>query len=137
MSGTIYQSQFQAISVDVTSMLGHQEWYEETINMGHNEYRKDLESFIKSLDNRKIPSRWLIDLRNFNYVMSPEMQEWHNKHVFQKIFTGQKFYFAIINNGDFVNDLAVNQTFDEAGNLILISKSFSEEALAYEWLLNS
>lgn len=80
-------------------------------------------------------SRWLIDLREFHYIMSPEMQDWYNKHVFQKIFVGQKFYFALINNGDFVNDLAVSQTFDESGSLTLTTKSFNNEKTTYQWLL--
>ncbi|EAY30024.1 hypothetical protein [Microscilla marina] len=133
---TIYQSRYQSIAVEKSLQLGHQEWYQDTVDMSDDEYRKDLGQLVRKLERQKIPQKWLINLSGFHYIMSPEMQEWHSLNVFQKIFVGQEFYFAVLSNGDFVNDLAVSQTFDETGNLILTTKYFKEETPAYAWLLD-
>lgn len=95
--------------------------------MDDNKYQQEFLNLVEAIKARYYANYWLIDLRNFDFIVGSELQEWHKDHVFQKLFNTRTVYFALLQNSSFVNDLAVKQTFDEAEELALMTRDFKDK----------
>lgn len=132
---TLYESKFQVLTLNTSQDIIYEHWFSETYTMDDNEYQQEFLNLVEAIKDRYYANYWLIDLRNFDFIVDPELQEWHKDQVFQKLFNTRKVYFALLQNSSFVNDLAVKQTFDEAEDLALMTRDFKDKEEARDWLI--
>ena len=113
----LLESKFQKIYIDTTLDIYIQVWYSTTEDMSDDEYKNEFTTLIENVDPDSVPIKKLIDLTDFEYVMSPDMQEWHNENVFKNLIdkyvdgVARLFFFieifAKITDGERDSDLGL------------------------------
>ena len=114
MKTTIYNSPYIEIFLfKDTNIMAHV-WKPATIHFTDELYKSEYQRIIKSLINLSdLPHKTIIDLREFYFALSPEMQDWHGENVFSILYNLGEFYLAVINSPDFIVTVYVEQTFEE------------------------
>jgi len=89
------------------------------------------EFFRKNSDK---PQQMFIDMREFRFVVSPELQEWHAKTNFTKYLEMGISQVAILVSQDFFAKISVEQSFEENIVANSIIQYFEDENEALAWL---
>lgn len=138
MKQHIYESKYSSVHIDFETDIFFHIWYASTEIMTDEEYKKEYGQLLEALSEfDKLPQKNFIDLQQFKYFLSPEMQDWHSEHIFSRFLPDKKRYLAVRNSIDFVASLYVEQTFEELfeNGHEVIKKHFSNEKDALDWLL--
>ena len=78
---TIYESKYLRVSHNQPNQLFYYVFDKKTEEMTNDEYILLLKDFIK-LTRQYRPKRILGDMLQFNFVISPETQEWIDENLF-------------------------------------------------------
>lgn len=82
---------------------------------------------------------YLLDNRNFLYIMTPEMQEWQAKNVSSKVADyvtdPSALKVAIVMSSDFIAQLSIEQAINEGHSDSNSFRYFDNVEEAREWLL--
>ncbi|OJJ14525.1 hypothetical protein BKI52_42875 [marine bacterium AO1-C] len=114
-------------------------WKEATKEMTEAEYRMIVTDIV-DLMNRKYQEgvwsspNWLLDNRDFRFVMSPKLQEWQAKYVFTKTTKTVTQKCAVVMSADFITQFTIEQTFEEHQFTHFRTKYFTDLQQANEWL---
>lgn len=135
---TIYQSPYQKILFNPEYQIFEQIWLPESEFMNDDIYKKEFRDILNATEAYKGKSNKIfIDSLNALYVVSPELQEWHNEHVFSRLIEMGIKRFAVLLSRDLFTQVSYEQTFEEAENAGFQIEYFDDRAKAYAWLLGS
>ncbi|OJJ22808.1 hypothetical protein BKI52_00200 [marine bacterium AO1-C] len=137
MKINIYNSPYIEIFLFKEANIMTHVWKPATIHFTDEEYKAEYQRIIKSLLKLPaIPQKTIIDLREFYFALSPEMQDWHGENVFSILYNLGEFYLAVINSPDFIVTVYVEQTFEEFNEkkLKITRKHFENLEEAKIWL---
>jgi hypothetical protein len=128
-----YKSKYQTIIFDELTNFLMQSWSENTNLMQNKDFEKEmmiLADFIEQLQ----PKHLLIDMQNFLYIVTPQMQKWVNENVNSKLLkTNSKV--AFVGSEDMFVSIAVQQTLEENEGKDMNRKYFNNKEDAMRWLL--
>ncbi|GEM_PF-687162 len=135
----IYESKFSKTIYDEEKSRLVTVYFPETVHLTDELYK---EEFLKSTESVKDwrlsaslkSSSQLLDMRNFFYVIVPELQEWHNQNVFPEVMALQLKEAAIVVSPDIFAQISVQQTVADDSDVNFISKIFDNEGEAITWL---
>ena len=102
--------------------------------MSSNEYIEELQVFIDLVKKHK-PIRVLGDMVDFNFTITPQIQEWLNENLFpvyQEI--GFKKIAILLSKG-FFQSLSIQQAMQEENANSFQTSYFDDAVKAQEWLL--
>jgi len=139
MKTTIYNSSYIEIFLFKETGIVTHVWKPATIDLTDEEYKTEYRRIVKSLLKLPIISnKTIIDLREFYFALSPEMQDWHGENVFSILYSLGEFYLAVINSRDFIVTVYVEQTFEELNEkkIKITRKYFENLEDAKQWLSN-
>lgn len=130
----VYQSKHQTVAIDEEKGIFFHIWNKSSEQITEEQYKEEIIALGLAAGRHQIPPKGLINLTNFLFVISPEMQEWHNKNIFQP--EGGYTHMAIVATPDFITSLSVEQTFEDGAEVDLDfeTRFFSQEAEALDWL---
>lgn len=138
MKTIVYDSPYiEILLLEETNIMTHI-WKPTTSSFTDESYKSEYQRITKALQNLPLfPQKTIIDLREFNFTLSPEMQDWHEENVFSIIYPLKEFYLAVINSPDFIVTVYVEQTFEEFDERKskIVRKHFENIDTAKEWLL--
>lgn len=127
---------FTEIQYDIALKLITFFWKKETYLIARSDVRLELHSFnrlLETIDGENL----LIVIKNEFCTISPEMQTWINQNVtslFEKLAIRK---IAIIPPTDYIADLSVKQTINEAKEILknkITIRVFDTEQTARRWL---
>ena len=127
----IYKSTYQTIILD-NSILS-QTWQKKSDDMDNQLFKDEMVELGKAFDNKK-PKLVLINMQNFVFAVSPEVQEWVNKNVNSKLLQVGTQKIAFVVSSDLFTKISVEQTLGEDEEAELPSKYFKDVEKAKKWL---
>ena len=131
---TIYESKYLKVSHHCTQRMFHYVFSETTWDMTTDEYRQLLEDYINIIRKYR-PKRILGDMVDFNFVISPELQEWIDQHVFTAYAEIGFEKIAILLSTQYITNLSIQQTMEENNMSTFESEYFNDTDAARAWLL--
>jgi len=133
---TLYQSNFYQISYDEKHQLIHYYHPATTFDMTPGQYQQELQTVIKYWLEYK-PKLGLGDLRDFQFIITPDMQEWMDNQ-FQPVIEAINLQkHAVLLPPEFVVQLAVKQAVEINPGTHVETCYFTDEQEAKQWLLTS
>lgn len=136
MEKVLYESRFWRMTYYPDKTLMRYTWYSSTNEMTEAEYKEEMRKNAEISSSVEVKSG-LIDLRNFLYSISADVQSWTDREIFPKLSeTGYK-KLAFLVSKDLFAQVSVEQMLDEevaAANFQ--TRYFESEEEAQEWLQN-
>lgn len=104
--------------------------------MTEEEYRKESLNFLEIADKYQSKGN-LIDTRDFQYIISPDMQEWLNTAVFPKLMATGVQKMAFLVTEELFAQVSIEQTMnEEAAKEGFQTHFFENREAAMSWLEN-
>lgn len=140
MKVTIVESKFCSIYFDEDLQLYEQYWHKESEDMEDDDYKKiHIEWVSKLVENQYDIAFFLLDNRENNFSMSPELQEWQAENILAKVLENlpsPDVKVAILQSEDFISQLSIEQAMEENQEADETTRYFDNEVEAKEWLLS-
>ncbi len=134
----IYNSQYQILLLDTRQDILIEEFDFESENYTPQEYKKDFtdlsQAVVDKVQDKYTVKKILIDMQNFRFVITPELQKWHNENVFPIVAKVGIRWFAIIVSSDVFASVSSEQTIDEHQEQFFTTRYFSNSQDAFNWL---
>lgn len=137
MRTTLYTSKFQEVSFDDETLLLYANFFPATAEYTDESYKEDFLQFKEKIINLNIKriKYSFADMRNFFFTVTPALQEWHNKHIFEfAVATGTE-KLGILLMEDIFAAVSIEQTIEEEVRPFE-TRFFKDEQSALNWLLS-
>ena len=123
-------NEFQRILWDESTGIIGIDWKEATSRMTDDDMKHELELFASYVERKRAP-RILIDLTEFGYRMSPEVQQWWSENILPRYNVVEVKRFAFLFKPDTEITAAMNQS---APGALFLTRSFNSLKSAIDWL---
>lgn len=132
----IYRSTYQTFVLFAKEALLIEIWNSASEDLNDEIYKKEFlltnEALAPYFDQI---NKVLIDARNFEYPISPDLQNWHNQQVFARVKAGSFIKTALVTSKDTLVQISMEQTFDDAEEIVGREfKLFEKITEASQWL---
>ncbi|EAY24720.1 hypothetical protein [Microscilla marina] len=108
--------------------------YPATLRLVDEDFINGSYGFLKDLRSHQ-PRFVLLNLRGFQFTISPEVQDWLVENIFPFMETLKIEKVAIVTSLDALSHLSVEQTIEEDLPTSKITRYFQGETNARRWLL--
>lgn len=108
--------------------------YPTTLRLTDEDFINGAPNFLKDLRVHQ-PRFLLLNLRGFQFTISPEVQDWLVEHIFSYTKGLKIEKLAIVTSLDAMSHLSVEQTIEEDSHIHHITRYFQGETNARRWLL--
>lgn len=129
----IYRSQFKEVFWESDHQLISKKWFKTSEDMTPDEFKHEMTEYGKLVNLYK-PKKELVDTTNFNFTITPELQEWVGNNVFQIYDQVGMKHAALLVSKEFIAQLSLEQAMDEGHGQKLIKRYFDNEKEARDWL---
>ncbi|OJJ14523.1 hypothetical protein BKI52_42865 [marine bacterium AO1-C] len=114
-------------------------WKKATEEITEAEYRMIVFDITEAVLERVHEGKWrapnwLLDNRNFLYVMSPKLQRWQAENIFAKINDIGTKKIAVLTSENVVSQMSIEQSFEENNYLNIRTQYFYNHEQATDWL---
>ncbi|OQX98616.1 MAG: hypothetical protein B6I24_04850 [Bacteroidetes bacterium 4572_128] len=131
----IYESQFLNIFYEEDISLMTEIFTEETENITDEKYKKMMLNILECIKKYK-PIKLIVDLKNFIFIIVPELQEWQDKNIVPEISKCSAKIAAYIVSKDFFSQMSIEQTVEEEeSEKNFTVKYFEDIKKARKWIL--
>lgn len=129
----VYKSKNWIIEFDKENKTIHPKWFSESRDMTEQEYLNEMYKYVETVEEHK-PAKAMIDLTEFYYGITPQIQEVVDKEMFPRILAAGVRRVAIIMSPDFITQLSIEQVMEEDKGKEFDTKYFASTKEAKEWL---
>ncbi len=121
---TVIKNKYQEIFYSGFQKFLMQVWLKRTVVMSDKEFQKEMLLLLRHLKKNKI-EKLLVDMRDFFYIVIPEMQVWIDRNV-NAYLQNNGVKVAYVMSPDDFTKISVNQTLEEVAGLEM-DKDFFEK----------
>ena len=132
----IYQSLIHHLFYSPDTHLLKQVFTEKSKHMAWPEYQEELTRTAEYVRNYH-PSLFLVDARNFAFVILKDMQGWIRDHVISVVEEVGVQKWAVISTPEFISQVSIEQTIESNRHNHFQAQYFDSEEEAMNWLLNN
>jgi len=132
----IYNDQYRKVVFEEENKILYLEWFEETLNMNEEEYKKASIS-IPAFAKEQKAIRVLINAVSSKFIVTPEIQNWVNKNTVHKYLEAGVQKLAILLPTELFTHISIEQLVDD--NKSQVQKRiqyFEDQNEARNWLIN-
>lgn len=128
-----YNSEYLTINYNKSLSLIEFRWKPQSAELSDDIIKSE---FLKEVElcEKYNPKNLLINTKDFQYVITPELQEWTDNSIFPKYIEAGVKQIAIVVGEDIFANVSVEQTMDEENASTIQSEYFTSEEDAIEWL---
>ncbi len=108
----IYKSQFLNIFYEEDISLMTEIFTEKTENITEKCYKKMMLDILECIKKYK-PTKLIVDLKKFMFIIVPKLQEWQDKNIVPEISKCSASIAAYIVSEDFFSQMSIEQTVEE------------------------
>jgi hypothetical protein len=130
----IYETEFVTAYWDATNKIIKTLWETPPI-MAEDDYRKEITRYFEAI-KEYLPAFSLINAQNAQYNVRPDTQTWMVENLFPIYVQIKLKKMAIIVSKDFITQLSLEQTIEEADNSIFQTSYFDNEDDALNWFID-
>ncbi|TAF64200.1 MAG: hypothetical protein EAZ55_12110 [Cytophagales bacterium] len=127
------QNHIVKVEYDEKNSLFKHTWNDQTEAMTNEEYKK-LVLWVNNLAYQVDASFHLVNTSEFNFSISPDVQEWVASHVFPMIAEKDVKKIAFIISKDLFSQISIEQFVEENKQAAVKVLYFDNEELALKWL---
>ncbi|MBX2843181.1 MAG: hypothetical protein KTR26_15535 [Flammeovirgaceae bacterium] len=109
-------------------------WFPESEEMTEEVLKKELLYWANGI-KQFLPTRLLVDSRQFIFTISPSMQIWMAENIYPFYTKNEVKKQAFLVSHDFIARISIMQGVQEVGSIITESQYFVLEKEAFSWLL--
>ncbi len=128
------KNEYQLVTYEKENKLLKQVYKKNTTNLNDKKYQKQELLFAEEV-KKYSPCCLLIDFRDFNYPIIPEIQDWIVHEIFPVYVKAGVKKMALLESAEMIAQLSIEQTVDEDDEKEIEIEYFSNENQAREWLL--
>jgi hypothetical protein len=128
----VYEDEYIIMAYEASYSILYYAWKPANINLGNEEYKQEC-LIALSISENYLPTNVVADLRESEFIISPELQEWlYRTNTLKNIEMGVKRIFVIMKE-DFVQQLATEQFIaeDKTKSLLFIYTDSLEDAMIW------
>ncbi|WP_291726473.1 hypothetical protein [Bernardetia sp.] len=129
----IYKSKFVSINILPKKELLIIEWLSDSEDMTEEEFKNEIQAEIVAIKEYK-PTNILARTTQMSFVITPNMQEWHNELVFPVFKNIGVSKLAIILSSDIFSQISIEQLIEDNTEAEFITHYFDKEDKALLWL---
>ncbi len=129
-----YESPFLTINLDAENALLEFVWHPSSSELDNETLKKEFLKEVELCETHK-PQKLLINTKNFDYAITPNLQEWTDANIFPKYLEAGVTKIAIVVSQDFISGISVEQTMDEEKGKEFDTQYFDNDTAAKDWLL--
>lgn len=129
----IYNSPYQTIEYDLEYKLLYVQRKSATDEMEDEDYKTELRQILKAIQEHQV-CNVLVDERNFNFPIIPELQQWVASEIFPPAIASGVQKLAFIKSHDLFVNVSVEQALNEVKIGGFTVKYFEQEAEALAWV---
>ena len=129
----LHKSNYYEILFDQSKSLIVHKALNGSSEMSDQEFKQEMHLFLEMCEKYS-PERDLVHLVDMNYPIVPDIQEWVNNEIFPRLLIVVK-RMALVMPSEMVAELAIEQTMEEEEGKKFVSRYFSDENQALEWLI--
>jgi len=130
----LYESQYSQVSFVNTGCLIIQKWLNKSEILTDKKFQYEMLHLLFQVE-KVSPRILLIDLTNFFYVISNEMQVWINVNINVNILKNNVEKLAFIKSKNEISEISVDLTLNDISNRNMTYQFFNDEVSATNWLL--
>ena len=109
--------------------------FSDLSDMSGDIFKGELETQAE-LAEKYHPSRFLFHSQNFNFSITPDLQQWIDERIFPRYVNAGVKKFAYIFSSDFIAQLSIEQAMEEQkAQEGFQTRYFDSEVKAREWLM--
>ncbi|WP_448519725.1 hypothetical protein [Rhodoflexus sp.] len=127
----IYETAFSTVYVHEPSRILWHDYKPTTNEMTDADYKMELNLLVEHINSYNIRGLFS-DTRDFFFLITPQLQEWTNNHLFGNIPSVHRI--AVMVSPSFITQLSVEQTVDENTTGAMQTQFFSNVEQAFKWL---
>ena len=127
-----FKNNIQTIEYNSSTKQVTQTWTDESKSLNESEFKTEMLELAKFFEEHK-PVNVLIDMRDFYFVVVPEMQTWVNENVNSKLSGINSLKTAFVVSSDLFASISVEQTLEDNKESIN-NRFFENENDAEKWL---
>jgi hypothetical protein len=129
---TLYTSPFKTILWDDDNQVIRQVWT-DTSQLSNENLRSELQHYLACVTQKK-PNAILSFATNFNYQITPDVQEWIATNILGPFAQmGVRLYAQIV-SPDIFTQVSIEQTLEEADDTAFRFQIFGSEESALVWI---
>lgn len=134
---TLREGQFSISKGDIENKILYHIWKSTSENMQDEDFKEELLKTIKEDNEDEKYSSMVVDLRDFKFVITPEIQEWSDKNIFPLFREVGLNRVAFVVSSDLFSQISVEQMLEEENAQKIFAKQYFDDMLKAEnWLLN-
>ncbi|WP_299457701.1 hypothetical protein [uncultured Microscilla sp.] len=138
---TLYSDQYATSYYNPDLLLLETYWKKPTEDMTNANYQMVLLDTLDELERGIQQHGWrfdkmIADNRQFLFIMSPRLQEWQTKYIFNKLLGYGLKKTAIVMSKAFTSQFSIEQTFEESPETNEITKYFDDIQEARNWIVS-
>jgi len=131
----VYESEFLVLNFYKENDLIEEIWKIATRTMSVCQFKEEFLNVSNEIFLIK-PKKMLIDTSEMQFLITPDLQEWANLHIFPiSLKVGLK-KVAIISSKALISQISIEQMMEEAEGKKFTSRYFDDKAAAMNWILH-
>ncbi len=132
---TLSQNEFISILCDEKNQLLKAIWKEKSEEMDEERFKEINLLYLEYIEKYDVKG-FMIDTGKFLFVISPELQTWVVENIISNLSIKGLRKLAMLTSEEFIAQLSIEQTMEEAPELHFSLAYFSEEEEANKWILS-
>ena len=129
---SVYKSDFEEYFLMIDSHILYAKWFPKSEEMNDQDFKNEMANeldFVRTFQIKK----YLIDVSEFRFAISSELQEWTDQHVNTKLDELGLQKLAYIASKDFIAQVSIELTMNESVKQNYETRFFEtfEEAIAW------
>ena len=129
----VFNNQFLKISYDAENKICIGEWTKATEHASSDEFKQWNDELVQKIKQNKSTS-FLGNTLDYQFIISPELQEWSSKNVFGKFAAAGITKMALIVTDGVFQQISLEQLVDEYEGGNIETKYFTNMDNAKQWL---
>ncbi len=130
----IFQTKYQDASYEGDKALFVSEWKSSSEEMDDETYKKEINAQFDFIRQNKV-NRILFITENFNFIITPDVQEWNNELLVREFDNAGVLKVAFVVPPYIFAQVAIEQTMTENSVVSFETEYFKDEESARAWLM--
>ena len=133
----LFTDRFMTLTITVRDGISvvYADYFTETERMDKEGYKNHIHILREKIIESKAHA-FISDTENFRFPISPDMQLWSVSHFVKPLQDAGVKKVAIMMPDEFIANLAVEQSIDEANEVGLLTRYFSNTQEAENWIFS-
>lgn len=131
----VYESDYSVFDYDEDNSIFSHIFKSGSENLDTEKFKKEMLTYLEFFEKYK-PKKALVNNQDMEYIIVPELQEWHAQNIFPKCIELGVEMAAIVETPDLFAQVAMEQLMEEETTGGFAVRFFDDADKAKNWLIS-